>query len=75
MECCLYEKLQYVGKSEYSLNIRINTQRHDKSCPPCDKHFQVPGHNFNGRAKFTIIEEGYNKSLSKLKIHSLLERR
>ena len=43
--------------------------------PPCDKHFQMPGHNFNTHAKFTIIEEVYNKSLSKLKIRSLLEHR
>ena len=34
--------------------------------------FQMPGHNFNTHAKFTIIEEVYNKSLSKLKICSLL---
>ena len=35
----------------------------------------MPGHNFNAQAKFTIIEEVYNKSLSKLKICSLLEHR
>ena len=63
MECCVYEKFQYVGKLEYSLNIRINTHRHDKSCSPCEKHFQVPGHNFNAYTKFIIIEEVYNKSL------------
>ena len=33
----------------------------------------VPGHNFNTHTKFTIIKEVYNKSLSKLKIRSLLE--
>ena len=27
MECCLCEKSQYVGKSEYSVNLRINTHR------------------------------------------------
>ena len=43
--------------------------------PPCYKNFQMPGHNFNTHAKFTIIEEVYNKSLSKLKIRSLLEHR
>ena len=31
----------------------------------------MPGHNF----KFTVIEDVYNKSLSKLKIRSLLEHR
>ena len=43
--------------------------------PPCDKHFQMPGHNFNAHAKFTIIEEVCNKSLSKLKIRGLLKHR
>ena len=27
MECCLCEKSQYLGKSEYSVNLRINTQK------------------------------------------------
>ena len=78
MECCLREKSQYVGKSEYSLNLRINTHRNDfwrTDGPLCDKHFHMPGHNFNTPAKFTIIEEVYNKSLSKLKIRSLLKHR
>ena len=35
----------------------------------------MPGNNFNAHANFTIIEEVHNKSLSKLKIHSLLEHR
>ena len=43
--------------------------------PLFDKHFQIPRHNFHAHAKFTIIEEVCNKSLSKLKIRSLLERR
>ena len=78
MECCLCEKSQYVGKSEYSVDLRINTHRNDvwrTDGPPCDKHFQMPGHNFNTHAKFTIMEEVYSKSLSKLKIRSLLEHR
>ena len=33
----------------------------------------MAGHNFNAHSKFTIIEDIYNKSLSKLKIHRLLE--
>ena len=78
MECFLYEKSQYVEESKYSLNLRMNTHRNDvwrTDGSPCDKHFQMPGHNFNVHAKFTIIEEVYNKSLSKLKIRSLLEHR
>ena len=68
MECCPCEKLQYVGKSEYSLNLKIDGL-------PCNKQFQMPGYNFNAHAKFTIIEEVYYKSLSKLKIRSLLEHK
>ena len=65
MEFSLWEKSQYVGKSVYSLNLRMNTHRNvvwRTDVPPCDKHFQMPGHNFNVHAKFTIIEEVYNKS-------------
>ena len=78
MECCLCKKSQYVGKSEYSLNLRVNAHRNfvmRTDGPPRDKHFQNPGHNFNAHASFTIIEEVYNKSLSTLKICSLLEHR
>ena len=78
MECNLGEKSQYIGKSEYSLNLRMNTHRNEvwrTDGPPCDKHFQIPGNNFNIHAKFAIIEEVYNKSLSKFEIHSLLEHR
>ena len=78
MECSTCEKSQYVGKSEYSLNLRMNKHGSDvwrTDGPLRDKHFQMPGHNFNVHAKFTIIEEVYNKSLSKLKICSLLEHR
>ena len=78
MECCLRERSQYVGKSECSVNLRIKTYRNDvwrTHGPPCNKHFQMPGHNFNTQAKFTIIEEVYNKSLSMLKIRRLLEHR
>ena len=78
MECSLCEKLQYVEKSEYRLNLRMNTHRNDvwrTDGPPHDRHLQMPGHNFNAHSKFTIIEEVYNKYLSKLKIPSLLEHR
>ena len=78
MESWLCKKPQYAGKSKYSLNLRINTHRNNvwrRDGPPCDKHFQMPDQNVNAHVKFTIIEEIYNKSLSKLKICSLLEHR
>ena len=59
-----------------ALILRINTHRNDvwrTDGPPYDKHFQMPGYNFN--YQFTIIEKVYIKSLSKLKIRSLLEHR
>ena len=43
--------------------------------PPCDKNLQMSVHNFEVHAKFTVTEEGYNKSLSKLKICSLFGHR
>ena len=54
----------------------MNTHRNDvwrTDGLPCDKHFEMPGHNFNIHAKFAIIKEVYNKSLSKLKIDNLLK--
>ena len=58
--------------------LRMNTHRNDvwrTDGRTYDKHFQMPGHNFNAYAKFTITEEVYKKSLSKLNIWSLLEQR
>ena len=56
----------------------MNTHRNDvwrKDGRTCAMHFQMPGHSFNVYANFTVIEEVYNKSLSKFKIGSLLEHR
>ena len=44
MECRFCEKLQYVGKSEYGLNLRMNPHRNDVRRTdglPCDKRFQM----------------------------------
>ena len=60
MECCLCQKSQYNGKSEYSVNLRINTHRNDvwrTYGPPCDKHFRMPGHNCNTHAKLEHRED------------------
>ena len=56
----------------------MNTRRNDvwrTDGPRCHQHFQMPGHNFNALARFTITEEVYNKPLSTLKIRGLLEHR
>ena len=61
LECTLC-KLQYIGKSETSFNIRLNNHRKDvnnnnpKAIPAC-QHFRSEGHNFMKHAKFTLIEE------------------
>ena len=76
MECCICEKSHYVGKSKYSLNLRISTYINSvwrTDGLPCDIHFQMPGYNFNAHSKFNNTEQVNNKSLSKSKIRSLLE--
>ena len=60
MECVLCKGKQYIGKCEWSMNRRVNSHRNDvwrAEGPPCDKHFQLAGHNFNDHARFTIIEK------------------
>ena len=54
---------QYIGKSEWPFNIRLNNYRHrirstnfDKLLP-VEQHFRQPDHNFSIHAKFTIIEK------------------
>ena len=51
--------VQYVGKSETAFNICLNSLRKDVKDPnalPADKHFTLPGHDFNNNAKFSLIE-------------------
>ena len=41
-------------------NNRLNNYRKDVKDPnalPADKHFTLPGHDFNKNAKFTLIEK------------------
>ena len=76
MECTLCEKKQYVGKCEWSFNRRRNSHRNDVwrvDGPPCDKHFQLPNHDFNKHAKFTIIEALENPPKDKIQLRNLLE--
>ena len=81
MECCLSTNSQYIGKSAYSMNwtsVRINTHINGMwraDGPPCDKHFQNPGLNFNEHAKFTIIEKINNVSLPRQQRKRFLENR
>ena len=57
---CILCHIQYIGKSETQLNLRLNKHRKVVSrqkAPPLDQHFNLPGHNFNQNAKFILIEQ------------------
>ena len=74
LECNICN-IQYVGKSETTFNIRLNNHRKDVKDPnalPADKHFTLPGHDFNRNAKFTLIEKLTNTN--KGAIETLKER-
>ena len=76
MECKLCKGKQYVGKSEKRMNTRINTHRNEvwrTEGPPCDKHFQLPNHDFTRHAVFTIIEVIEKPPTDKLELRKLLE--
>ena len=59
MECVLCNK-QDTGKSETTFNLRLGNYRKDvnkRNSLQADQHFRLPGHNFNKRSKFTLIEQ------------------
>ena len=63
MECSLCG-IQYVGKTQTTLERRINGHRSDVKCKrdpiSADKHFRLTGHDFDRDAKFTVIEQARN---------------
>ena len=74
LECNICN-IQYVDKSETTFNIRLNNHRKDVKDPnalPADKHFTLPGHDFNKNAKFTLIEKLTNTN--KVATETLRER-
>ncbi len=77
LECSICQ-IQYVGKSEWPMNIRINKHRNDvfrdDAIHVC-QHFKQPGHNFTRDAKITIIEELKKKDLQTSTIRKILEQR
>ena len=58
MECKKCQ-LQYIGKSELAMNIRINHWKysHQPDGLLASQHFSKAGHNFNEHTRFTIIEQ------------------
>ena len=55
-----------VGKSEPPVNLQINMHRHKVKSPngaQFDKHFNLPGHDYNENARFILIEQEDNRQL------------
>ena len=77
MECVIC-RIQYVCKSEWPMNIRMNKHRYDVHQPDsldvC-QHFRNPGHHFDSNARFTIIEELKQKNKPKHIMRKILEQR
>ena len=72
---CNICNIQYVGKSETTFNIRLNNHRKDvkdSNALPADKHFTLPGNDFNKNARFTLIEKLANTN--KVVTETLRER-
>ena len=70
LECTICS-LQYVGKSETPFNLRLNNHRKDvkdANAILADKHFNLPSHDFNKHAKFTIIEQLRNISATPIEV-------
>ena len=78
MECKLCPNIQYIGKSEPPVNIRINKHRDDckrTTSIEVDQHFRLPGHTFNEHATFTLLEQLNTQTKSKLERRKILEKR
>ena len=76
--CNICRNSQYVGKSEPPANLRINTHRFDVKSPKggrFDKHFNLPGHDYNKNARYILIEQVKQNKMSKKTIRQLLEER
>ena len=77
MECTMCN-LQYVGKNDTPLNIRLNNHRKGAKDPKiilADKHFQKSGHRFNEHARFTITVRLTNANLDKEILKELIIQR
>ena len=77
---CIKCKLQYVGKSEFPMNIRINSHRKEVSREdviPATRHFSEAEHDFNDHATFIIEQIKFDKTsdASKKDKRAILEKR
>ena len=75
---CILCKIQYVGKSEWPFNIRINKHRDDvlkhDAILACQQ-FKKCNHNFNEHARFIIIEQLKDQGRSPEIMRRILEDR
>ena len=75
---CKKCSIQYVGKTEWPFNERLNKHRFDvpiSDAQVADKHFNLPNHNFDRDAKFTLIEKLKNLEGDKeIKRNRILKR-
>ena len=78
-ECRKCNDKPYVGKVEdQRVHKRINKHRNDSKNPnsiPVDRHFLLPGHNFERDFKLTVIEAVVKPNLTKERMRDLLKRR
>ena len=77
MECALYKR-QYTSKSETAFNIRLNNHRNDvykANAPEAVQYFKLPRQNYNGHAKFTLIEQLNNTELERELLTFRLKKR
>ena len=67
MECVFCNK-QWTVKSKIVFNLRLNNHRRDlnkRHSLQADQYFQLPGHNFNKHAKFTLTEHLNDTNIGK----------
>ena len=75
---CILCAIQYVGKSEWPMNIRVNKHRNDvlrKEAIPVCKHFNQRNHAFTDHARFTIIEQLEDQRKNLPTLRKILEER
>ena len=75
---CTKCKIQYVGKAETEVNIRLSNHRKDVWKPdaiPASHHFSGKNHNFNTHAEFILIEQIRHIDIDKEKNKERLKQR
>ena len=78
LEECKKCNIQYVGKTEQPMTDRITQHRSDSkrmNSPPSDRHFTLPGHDFERDARFTLIEKLKNLKGNKEELRKRLKTR